>query len=495
METMEDKVINLVSLVFNMALHWRSLVVAGIIGAVLATGYSSICYAAVITQSAEEKVGTVVDDEDVVGIYANSVKNYNDMQESLSKSVFMSLDGKNVAKTGVTLVVKGKRIECIKNIADTYRNIIVSRGAVRYICENEGIQDTGITELIITSTNTNKNNETNVKADVATYEVSDAEVDFSESIYFEVLGKDVESSERIANLIIDYLKQTHGDVSTNLGEHSLMVMSKDTTIGVDVDIINRQGVYARTLSDLYDIVDRQQKNLTEEQLALYNALEGGALNENSISNASDANDQIIETVTGNANDASRPHVDIKYSLLGMMGGVFCMACIWAALYVFSNRLKPEDPYEKLFGIGVMGMIPSENGKKRILGFIDRLIIEIRDHNKRRFSVDEALSLIVSRVKVQSAKDKISKLALIGCDMEKNVPMIPSTMAKKLEEDDVYTVVLDNVLYNPENTEKLGDIEGVVIVEKAGKTLYSELAGEIELLKRQQIKLLGLVIVE
>lgn len=39
------------------------------------------------------------------------------------------------------------------------------------------------------------------------------------------------------------------------------------------------------------------------------------------------------------------------------------------------------------------------------------------------------------------------------------------------------------------------MQGVVLVEKAGSTLYNEVVGELELLKRQDITVLGGIIVE
>ena len=172
-----------------------------------------------------------------------------------------------------------------------------------------------------------------------------------------------------------------------------------------------------------------------------------------------------------------------------------MTAFWSTLYIFSNKLKVEDSIERLFNVSVVGIIPAEYEKKRIFGFVDKCIMSIRDRNKRVFSVDEAVSLVASRIKVQSTKDKVSKLVFVGCDLGKNVPVIPRTMAEKLSSEEIKASVLDNVLYDPENTEKLGEMDGAVIIEKAGKTLYSELAEEIELLKRQQIKILGCVIVE
>ena len=44
-------------------------------------------------------------------------------------------------------------------------------------------------------------------------------------------------------------------------------------------------------------------------------------------------------------------------------------------------------------------------------------------------------------------------------------------------------------------EKVDAMTGVVLVEKAGSTLYNEIANELALLKRQDIAILGGIIVE
>ena len=52
-----------------------------------------------------------------------------------------------------------------------------------------------------------------------------------------------------------------------------------------------------------------------------------------------------------------------------------------------------------------------------------------------------------------------------------------------------------MLYNAESMEKVDGMTGIVLVEKAGSTLYSEIASELALLKRQGIEVLGGIIVE
>ena len=65
----------------------------------------------------------------------------------------------------------------------------------------------------------------------------------------------------------------------------------------------------------------------------------------------------------------------------------------------------------------------------------------------------------------------------------------------LEEEQIRVTVLDNVLYDAEAMEKVDAMQGAVLVEKAGSTLYNEINDELALLKRQEILVLGGIIVE
>ena len=499
---MEEREINLISLLFHVLLHWRSLIVAGLIGMFLACGSNVVKVASEVAVSGDEGPVTIPDEDMVaVNVYANNIKMYESMQDAWAESEYMALDGNNVAKTGILLTVKGKKSDRMANIAKAYRELAVSTGAVDFICEAEGIQDAGIVELINVDTNANITNATSTSSiantyigDITTYVYSESESECVIPIYIEILGQDADASERRADLLVEYLNQVKSDVISDMGEHSLTILSRSTTVGLDSDVVNKQNAYYSTLSKLYDTIYSQKIKLSSVQLeyskSVLNEVGEAETGDESVNDASSAVDSDSVAESG-----VRSFISFKFLLIGLFFGVFCMTAFWSTLYIFSNKLKVEDSIERLFNVSVVGIIPAEYEKKRIFGFVDKCIMSIRDRNKRVFSVDEAVSLVASRIKVQSTKDKVSKLVFVGCDLGKNVPVIPRTMAEKLSSEEIKASVLDNVLYDPENTEKLGEMDGAVIIEKAGKTLYSELAEEIELLKRQQIKILGCVIVE
>ncbi len=506
---MEEREIDLISLFFHILLHWRSLLVAGLIGVVLAGGYGF--FSAPTTNKANnEEVDEVIEensktnkatdlefldlDDENMNVYLRAEDSYNAMLAYLDSLEYMKLDGDNVAKTVVTIGVKGDKKEDTDAIAAVYYNKFCG-GYSSFVSGKSELSEADI-ELFVSVSYSNSTTPNQM------YDPGDEPLGYKWSIIIvTALGRTEEESEELADMAIDFIKDEKASVDRDLGEHELLLLNKDTKTGYDISVMTAQNDKLKVLYTLYDEMTKRKKLLSEDQLRSL------ALGEDWTSVYADSvsadNTELVseETVQGGpAQEVSMSTVErlrfsVKYILLGLCGGLFCMAGLWSALYVLSNRIKTEDPIEKLFKVAVIGVVPAAYEKKRAFGFVDHWIISIRDRNKRIFSVDEAVSLIVSRVKVQSSKAKVSKLVFVGCDLGKNVPVIPESMAEKLNSADINTSVLDNVLYDSENNEKLGEMDGAVIIEKAGKTLYSELTEEIELLKRQQIKLLGCVIVE
>lgn len=69
------------------------------------------------------------------------------------------------------------------------------------------------------------------------------------------------------------------------------------------------------------------------------------------------------------------------------------------------------------------------------------------------------------------------------------------LKEKLEADKLQVIILNNVLYDAAAMAQLAEARCAVLVEKAGSTLYEEIEQELELLKRQEIAILGGILVE
>ena len=99
------------------------------------------------------------------------------------------------------------------------------------------------------------------------------------------------------------------------------------------------------------------------------------------------------------------------------------------------------------------------------------------------------------VKIAAKKESFDAVCCIGCDMKEEVLKVADAVQKALKGENIELTVLNNVLYDQSAMEQLQGVKGAFLLEKAGNTMYDEVAKELELLNRQGIKILGVVVVE
>ena len=126
---------------------------------------------------------------------------------------------------------------------------------------------------------------------------------------------------------------------------------------------------------------------------------------------------------------------------------------------------------------------------------DKWVDNLRNHGKRKFTPAQSIELAVAAVKIAAVKNGLDHVCLMGCNLAEGADNVCESIKHALEKEQIAVTILDNVLYNAEAMEKLENEKGVVLVEKAGSTLYNEVAKEIELLTRQDIAVLGGIVVE
>lgn len=235
---------------------------------------------------------------------------------------------------------------------------------------------------------------------------------------------------------------------------------------------------------------------TDDQKALYYLMKGEDVEEREEDKKEEeTSDSETETAEPKPVRPAAPSVSLKYVILGMFLAAFVYAFVLFCRYVFNGKLRATDNLGELYGISQLGLIPGEQGKKKFLGFVDKWILSLRDRNKRKFTAAEAMELAAAAVKISAGKNMLDTVYLIGCNLKEGALELCGQVKAKLEQENIQVQVLDNVLYNSETLEQLEAAKGVVLVEKVGSTLYTEIAKELELLKRQEIQVLGGIVVE
>lgn len=161
-------------------------------------------------------------------------------------------------------------------------------------------------------------------------------------------------------------------------------------------------------------------------------------------------------------------------------------------YIFNSRIRVNDGLQDLYGIPQIGVVVKDSKKKL---FLDRWINGLRHYGKREFTAEQSMELAFAAIKIAAAKNGQNSICLMGCNLGAGADKVCEGLKAALEKEGLSVTILNNVLYDAGAMEKVSAAQGAVLVEKAGSTLYNEIVAELELLKRQEIPVLGGITVE
>lgn len=492
---MEEREIDLLDMIADILSHWRGLVVALVIGAVLMGGLSYVkSYQNIqniqnaqpieeettldaatvekqlmqleetLEESQKAAVLTTMDDE----------REYIWKENYAENSVYMQLDPFNIAQRQLVYQIKATEENQNQSLGTTYGDVLDNVGMYNWVEEKTGVPAAYVKELITVST---------------TSAISIANDQFAgtvgtDRLKITVIQKDEESCKELSDAVKAYVEQQKATLATEVGNHELILLSESAGMTLGMDVMNRQIDYGNQVSNLRSGIASAKAGFTADQAKYYDLLtwEEG-MDEAEIVQKDTVEEQAV---------AVSPSVSKKYILLGVVLFAFVYAGILFLVYIFNSKLRVSDELQNLYHIPQIGVVVKDSKKKFIL---DKWVDDLRRYGKRKFDAEQSMELAFAAVKIAAVKNKLNTICLMGCNLEAGAGSVCENLKTALEKEGINVTVLDNVLYNAESMEKVEAMTGVVLVEKAGSTLYNEVANELALLKRQDITVLGGIIVE
>lgn len=488
---MEEREIDLLDMIADILSHWKGILVALLIGAVLMGGLSYVkSYRSVQNEQAAEEP-TVLDREAVDtqleqletvlkdGDKATVLTTVDDEREYLYKdkyaeeSVYMQLDPLNVAQTELVYGIQAEDAGQAQRLGAIYKNVLDNVGLYDWVEQQTGIAAAYVGELISVDTNLEfslGNEDKNV-------------VLGSDTIKVTLIQADEASCEQLANAVKDYVEQQQKKLTTEAGNHVLVLLSETSGFVMDPDVMKDQVSCGDQISDLRSRIASAKAGFTAEQQQYYDLLTWEEIEDAEIDQKDTVEEQPV---------LDSPSVSKKYVLLGAVLFAFVYAGILFLVYIFNTKIRVSDELQSLYHIPQIGVVVKDSKKKFIL---DKWVDDLRHYGKRKFDAEQSMELAFAAVKIAAMKSKLSNVCLMGCNLSAGAGNVCESLKAALEKEGIHVIVLDNVLYNAESMEKIDAVTGVVLVEKAGSTLYNEITNELALLKRQDIAVLGGIIVE
>lgn len=477
--------VRLADLVIEILLHWRGIIIAILLGGILMGGISYLS-SAWRAQTTVEKVDLHADEKQLVerltDTEANDVNRavlYWQLYENnlfyQQHSVVMQADPNNVSREEFVFFIRSDNMERSYNIERIYEEIATSTGLYDYLKETCNA-DNDVSEIIVLERASN-----------------DQIQGGNDSFKMVVLHYDEEICNNIADAVLEYMNQQSETLQQSLGDHELILLDRAYSTVFMEEYLERQREIIIQLMEYGTAYTNLKKEFTDEQVSYYNYL----ISDKSIDNLSsetigiDTGVQSEELIQSTA----PPRISIKYVAMGSLFFVIAFISFLLICYMLNNRIRIDDSFTELYGIPQLGIIPRKpETRKRLFDFVDKFISSFRDRSKRQFTFEDALNLASASIKISVGRDGIKEVTLIGCNLKGQAMDTCKLLNDSLTADGIQVEVLNNVIYDAQAMGDLEKAKGVVLVETAGSTFYDEVQQEIELLQRQDINILGGIMV-
>lgn len=489
---MKEREISLLDLMVEILLRWRVFIVWALIGGSLMGCFSYVNSSkAAQSQKGQSELEYLQSGlSDVEMNHVNTVLNYEDLWEAedvyYQQSIKMQIDPLNEPRALLTFQVVAEDLETAKSIAWVYEGMVPD-GLGKWLSEKTSNEasEAALSELI-----TLEQNMETVTTEMMTAETATSDTITSTVSVFYNMPEEKDNVFRVAichiseeqclelaEKVEEYFGEQQSQLSRKMGEHQIQLVDWNFSYVVDRTLMENQQQVQSKMITWSTNATKLKDNFTASERQLYNYLVVNRQGDDSVM-------PIIQ-----------PTVSVKYVFVGMILFVFMYAFYIFLKYILNTRVRATDDLAAIYEVPQLGMIPVAEGRKKIFAFVDDWILKLRNWNKRKFTPEEATGLAAVAVKMAAQKDSLDEIGCIGCNLRTNEDSMADAIQKILRDSNISMKVLNNVLYDQEAMEQMSSVKGAFLLERVGETLYDEINREIELLRRQEIKVLGIIVAE
>ncbi len=473
----EEREINLVDMFWSICLKWRSILLWGLIFALILGGFSFYKSSKTIDL---DTIEFEEEEEEAIDAYLAYESLYETQADYNEYSPLMQLDANRFYTNVITYYVDNHYqveypiVEGSNNInalvqaykaslkTDTFRESIATaveldRKAIPYA-----------TELVDLN---------NVYGD--TTSTSGADNIITITIY----GSTQAECESLSTLVKETIASQADAMTAQFDEHDVTIVSEGIKATTDIDLSSYQKRNIDTYTSYKTSLETQKEGLSDTALEYVNAV--------TKSHKEDSEE------TENTEDAGVSITTIiKFAIIGLILGAFVAVFFVAMAYILSTKLRVADGFERMFGVKILGYIPDEAPtKKKIFGFIDRMFTSKLNRNKPKLTKDEAIDMIITDIKLLAKQYDIKEVYATGTTIASISEDVQDYISKKLSNNDVNIYFGESILTSATALEDASAKGNVVIIEKAGEAKYNDIYGELDMSSKHKIRVLGAVIVE
>lgn len=472
-----ERNIPIMELIWKVVLNWKKIILCSIICAIIAITFGYVqelrTYRNSIgisnEQATDEKKVESLSVQELQGIEDAKVlvRRMADTREYMENSILMKIDPYQEAVLTLNYYVDLNKSHADMSEAD----ISISQDIVK--AYKESIDCGVLAEYIIENSEIDCQNTEYIQELVQTKAVEDSSVISVTMVY-----KDQNTLENIADVVEDGISMQMQNVSQNIDTHRLNLVSKFVSVRVDVSLAQNQRYYQDMMYSYQTELNGLKSLMSAEQLK---ELNGEGLSE----------DDSLDDVQNSEMDILKPALNKKYMVLGFLGGCV-LAVIWAICRILlEHRLQFATELTDGYDIRILGIF--ETAKSQSM--LDKYLYRIKNLNTKQMSRAEKLDSVCIQLELMCKKQNISNIFLTGtsiCQMEDE---LLEMLKGKLHSVNIECECGECVCYNVESLKQMINIKNVVLVEKIGVSEYKDIEKEIKMIKEQDGRILGCLVVD
>lgn len=417
---------------------------------------------------------------------------YEKWLTSCEDSALLQIDANNVQQAEIIFHISSESKDQSYSIETVYENIVSDGELAQYVSEVLDMPS-NISTLFTLQSEKTSNITNDITSDITNNIMNDITIRTQgiDNFGVRVIHYDEQTCRDMAQAVIDFVENKHNSLVQKLGKHEIAVVNSSFAVVYDSELSGAKQRLINSIIAVQDTVVKRKADLSDKEWKYYDILVNGEITGLDSTGILPLSPEAIIargiTVT--------PQISVKYVLIGMVLAAFVYAFYIFVIYVVNPKIRITDNLQQLYTVPQLGLISAHDDKKKIFGFVDKWIESLRNWSKRQFAYEEAFRLASVAVKMAAQRNELTSVYLLGCDLKGQTMSVCEKIRDDLGKDNIETVILNNILYDAVALKGLESARGVVLVETAGSTLYTEIEQELELLKRENIEILGGILVE
>ena len=470
---MNEKEVDLRDFIFEVLLHWRSIILCIFIGAIFFTACSFLqlhlsdkkaqtAQSSELTPSELEKNMTQAERTAVDQVLLNE-DSCQKWEAYIEKSALMKLDTSKVYQSDLVYAVNTPKNPI--NPTAVYFDLLATNDIYKFISNKIDSLTMNDAQELIHVLNPSS---FSAKQENCSFRIT-------------AIAATKKKCKALSNAIQEYIDKLHSLVADTYGAHDITLLQNSTS-GMDSTALLQEQIDMRNKITLLNTETANLINNFSEIQTQYYQLRTS--DDNASSDFLETKDKetptTIQTLTRSA-------------LWGIVFAVIIYMFTMFFLYITNSKLRYTDDYIALYQIPVLGHIPSKRKPRTLFRRIDFWLYCKRDKRLYTTPVGQAIRLASTALLAIAQKKSLAQIYGISCG-----PIsvsLENEIKNLLSAANIGFGIIDNILYDADSIQMLCKVQDAVLIEKTGSVKHDEFQQSLGILQQQNINVIGMILIE